>query len=158
MALKRATQIVAQQVVPSADAATDVIAIFGDYTTVAGLAADDVIEMCPLPAGYVPVDVMADVEQIDSDGSPTITLDCGLLSGAFGSTDSARTCAATFISASTVAQAGGIARMSAAGGGRIAPTTADRGVGFKVSAAIATLVVGAKLRLTLRARPQSESV
>ena len=52
-----------------------------------------------------------------------------------------------------MAQAGGIARPTKKDFGLIAPTDADRGIGFKVAAAATTLVVGAKWRLTVLARP-----
>lgn len=134
------------------------ITLVGDYVTVAGIAANDVIEMVNLPAGYVPVDWIVASEDLDSDGTPAITLDAGVISGAAGAADNARTCANEAFAASTVGQAGGIARMDKATGALIAPTTADRGLGLKVAAAADVLVVGAKIRMTVIARPALNGV
>lgn len=158
MALRQATQVVNKLPVPSADSATEVIAVIGDYVVPSGLALNDVVEMCPLPAGYVPVDYLLDVEDTDSNGSPAMALDVGILSGSYGVADNARTCGSEGAAAITTAQAGGIARPTKIGFSRIAPTTGDRGFGIKVQAAAATLTAGAKWRLTLFVRPQVEGV
>lgn len=150
--LRQAIEILALNPVLSADG-LEPVAISGNFVVPAGLALNDVIELAPLPAGYVPLDVTLDSEDADSNGAPAMVLDVGLLSGDFGVVDNTRTCGANFIAASTVAQAGGIARMAAIGSTRIAPTTNDRGVGVLVKAAAATLTVGAKMTLTLWCRP-----
>lgn len=159
MANLKSVQATNASFVPTGNAgnATDTIALFGDYVTLAGLANGDIIEMCPLPAGYVVDDVIVDVEQIDSNGVPTITHDVGIMSGAWGDSG-ARTCGAEFVSAATTARTGGIGRMTVVNGSKVAPSTTTRSIGLKVSAAIATLVVGAKIRLTALLRPQVEGV
>ena len=129
------------------------IVIVGDYVTVAGVAAGDVIEMGVLPAGYVPVDAILASEDLDSNGAPLITLDLGLISGTAGLVDNTRTGGNEAFAASAVGQAGGLARPTKAAFALTAPTTADRGIGVTVAAASATLVVGAMLRLTVIARP-----
>jgi len=151
MALFKATQVTNKVPVPSADGATAVIAIVGDFTIPTGFATNDVVEMGPLPAGYVPVDLIVD----NAACGTTVTSDFGILSGAYNATGT-RTCSAAFASAQAL-QTAGIKRMAAAGGGRIAPTTADRGWGF-VSTTVSTPTVGAVLRATLLVRPQSEGV
>lgn len=156
MALRQSTQVAQKLPVISANG-FEPIAIVGDYTVETGLTLDDVIEMAILPAGYVPVDAILASEDLDS-GTPAITLDLGLISGVAGKDDDARTCGNEAFAASTVGQAGGIARPTKAAFAMIAPTTADRGVGLKVAAAAATLVVGAKMRLTLLARPALHGV
>ena len=149
MALFKATQVVNRVPVPSATGATDVVAIFGDFTIPTGFAANDVVEMGPLPAGYVPVDLIVDNAALGT----TVTADFGILSGDFNATG-ARTCGAQFAAAQAL-QTAGIKRMAAAGGGRLAPTTGDRGWGF-VASAVSTPTVGAAIRATLLVRPQSE--
>lgn len=129
------------------------ITLVGDYVTVAGIIINDVIEMVILPAGYVPVDAILATEDLDSNGAPAITLDLGLISGTAGQVLNTRTCANEAFAASTVGQAGGVARPTKADFAMIAPTDADRGMGLKVAAAAATAVVGAKIRLTVIARP-----
>lgn len=152
MALRQSVQIVQKLPSISADGYASIV-IVGDFTTVAGVVATDIIEMGVLPAGYVPVDVALAVEDMDSNATPTITLDVGLVSGVAGAADNARTSSNEAIAASTIGQTGGLARMAKQDFAFLAPSTADRGVGVKVVGAIATLVVGAKLRLTIIARP-----
>ena len=72
------------------------------YTLTAALAINDVIQSPPLPKGAVVYDVMLAVTDLDTNGTPTITLDVGY----GGDVD-------YFIAASTVGQAGGVARASA---------------------------------------------
>lgn len=157
MALKQSTQIVAGDAVPSA-AGNEAVHLVGDYTVPTGLAANDVIEMVVLPAGYVPIDAVLVAEDLDSNGSPTVTLDLGLISGTAGAADNARTCGTEAFAASTVGQAGGVARPTKKDFGLIAPTDADRGIGLKLAAGAATLVVGAKIRLTVIARAARRGV
>lgn len=159
MANLKSVQATNASFVPTGNAggATDVIPLFGDYVTLAGLANGDIIEMCPLPHGYVLDDFILDMEQVDSNGVPTMTVDVGVMSGAWGD-GGARTCGAEFLSASTAGRTAGITRMTAVNGSKVAPSTTTRSIGLKVSAAIATLVVGAKIRLTALLRPQVEGV
>ena len=156
MALKQSTQVAQKQPVISADG-FEPIAIVGDFTVPATLPQNDVIEMVILPAGYVPVDAILATDELDS-GTPAITLDMGLISGDAGKADDARTCGSEAFAASTVGQAGGIARPTKKDFSHIAPTSADRGYGLKVAAAAGTLVAGAKIRLTLLARPAIHGV
>src|SRR3546814_14466938 len=104
--------------------------------------------MAPLPAGYVPVNVIVD----SADLGTTATASVGLLSAEYRKNTDASTCGAEFMSGKALGTAG-IQRMDVAGGGRIAPTTTDRSGGIKLTA-IATLTEGAAVRLTLLARPQ----
>lgn len=150
--LRQSTEVTRKDPVISANG-YEPIAIVGNYTVGAALAADHVVEMVILPAGYVPVDFVYATEDLDSDGTPAITLDAGLISGTAGSADNARTCGNEAFAASTVGQAGGIARPTKAAFALIAPTDADRGFGVKVGTAADVLVAGAKMRLTLIARP-----
>ncbi|MBX3653200.1 MAG: hypothetical protein KF686_03380 [Ramlibacter sp.] len=150
--LRQSTQVARKDPVISADG-YEPITIVGDYITGAALAASDVVEMVILPAGYVPVDAILATESLDSDGTPAITLDMGLISGTAGAADNARTCGNEAFAASAVGQAGGIARPTKASFALIAPTDADRGFGVKIGTAADVLVTGAKIRLTLLARP-----
>lgn len=148
--LRQSTQVARKDPVLSSDG-TGPIVIFGDIALPAGTVINDVLEMVPLPAGYVPVDVIVDAE--DADSGAALVLNAGIISGDYGVADNARTCGAEFITGSTVGQAGGIARMAVSGGTRVAPTTGDRGIGLKVATAAATLTAGANISMTLLARP-----
>jgi hypothetical protein len=72
------------------------------HTVTAALALNDVIQSPPLPKGAVVYDVVLAVTDLDTGGSPAITLDVG-----YGADPD------YFIAASTAGQAGGIARAAA---------------------------------------------
>lgn len=152
MALKRALQVVNNLPIPVVDRATDAVPIFADYTFDGTEATNDVIEMVPLPAGYVPVDGYADAE----DAGTTVTANCGVLSGNYGVNDAARTCGAQFMSAKALGTAG-IYRFDVLGFSRVAPATNDRSIGFALTS-VTTPTAGAKLRLCVWARPAIEGV
>lgn len=150
MAFKQAKQIVEKLPTISA-CGYETIAIFGDFVTVAGLTANDVIEMAILPAGYVPLDAKLVCEDLDT--GTTLTLDVGVVSGAAGAADNTRTCGNEAIAASVVGQGGGAAVDNKAAFGLLAVSESDRGIGIKLAASAAGLIVGAKIRLTVMARP-----
>lgn len=151
MALFKSTQATRRDPVPTADRAIEIIPIFADYVVAGTEVQNDVIEMAPLPAGYVPVDVIVDTE----DCGTTLTIDCGIMSGAYLD-PAVRTCGAEFMNDKAFGTTG-IYRMDVAGGGRVAPSTTIRSVGFKIDAAVSALTAGAKIRLTLLARPAIEA-
>lgn len=153
MALLRALQVVQNLPVPVVDRATDLLPVFADYTFTGAEATNDVIEMVPLPRGYVPVDGFADAE----DAGTTVTANCGVLSGEYGSTDGARTCGAQFMSAKAFGTAG-VYRFDVVGFSRLAPSSAaDRGLGFALTS-VSTPTAGARLRLVVFCRPAIEGV
>lgn len=161
MALYKALQVAAALPLLNSDAAADLVPLFGDFTVPAGgLAANDVVEMVGLPAGYVPVDMIVDHDDLGT----TLTADFGFLSGNYGSSDPGRTCAAEFLAAADLAAAAGVKRANVPGFTRIAPikggshiglVSGDRGIGFLVKTA-AAVTPGAKIRVTLFYRPQIE--
>ena len=92
----------------------------------------------PFMPGASPLcDNLNGVRKLEDAGAAAIVLDVGLMSGTVGTTTT-RTCGAEYISASTVAQSGGSDRMILKGGFRVATSTADRGIGVKVTTAPAT--------------------
>ena len=94
------------------------------------LAANDTLTGPSIPAGAYLVDVLLMSTDLDTAGSPTITLDVGI-SGS----------AAKFISASTVGQTGGVARMGLTTGLGYSPTS-DTPVIVTVNAAGTTKAAG----------------
>lgn len=132
---------------------SDVVAVRYKYSLAAALALNDRIEMGVLPADHVPVDFVVDCDDLDSNGAPTITLDCGIMSGTPGVADATRTVGTEFLSASTVAQAGGVVRAATVGAFRVAPASTDRSVGFLVKAAPATGATTGDIGITLYYRP-----
>lgn len=149
MANFKSKQATRKDPVPSADG-YEPIAIFADYALTASEASADIIEMVPLPAGYVPVDIIVDT----ADLGTTFTADVGLMSGAYND-EGVRTCGAEFMTGKAFGTTG-IYRMDVAGSGRIAPTTGDRSIGIK-GTTIGTPTAAAVVRLTLICRPQLES-
>jgi hypothetical protein len=107
----------------------------------AALLINDQLEMLVLPAGHVPVDLFYDTDDLDSNGTPLIAFDAGIMTGTPGDTVSARTIGAEFFSADTTPRAGGVARTTRVQGMRIFPVEFDRSVAIKVQAAPATAVV-----------------
>lgn len=153
--LYQAKQIVNNAPLMSADGADDQVCLVGDFVTVAGIVAGDIIEMCGLPAGYVPVD--ATMAAGASVGA-TFTSDCGILSGNYGVADNARTIGNEAWAAATAGQgAAGLQRCNKAALLQLAPADNDRGIGIKV-ATLATLVVGTTVRLNVIARPALDGV
>jgi len=121
----------------------EVIAVRGEFDLavdgIGALVLNDVLQMVKLPAGHVPVDVIVDSDDLDSNATPTIALNVGIIGGDVDA----------FIKVSTIAQAGGIARMDDVAGARIASTQTERYVGITVSTAPATGATTGKIGLTL---------
>jgi hypothetical protein len=106
--LRQSTQVANKQPPMSANGTEDVTLV-GDYVVEAGLVINDVVEMVILPAGYVPSDAAAYLEDTDSNGAPTITLDLGIITGVAGPWTT-RAPAATRASSRMTAKTGGVAR------------------------------------------------
>jgi hypothetical protein len=151
MALFQSKQVASKLPLTESDGAGDAVEYLGEFITTSALANGDVIELVGVPAYHVPVNVQLLTDQVDSNGSPTMTVDWGYISGTFGDGTPAvaRTCGTEFASASTTPiRAAGYISTAATNTalGRSVATTAARGIGIKVAAAIATLVVGARIR------------
>lgn len=139
----------------TAEGANDVIAVRAEYSLSAALVVNDQIEMVCLPAQHVPVDVILDTDDLDSGGSPAITLSVGLFAGTVGDTTLGnRTPDETIIAAATTGQAGGVVRPTLASAFRIAPDKVnDRAIGILVKAGPATGATTGKIGLTVLMRP-----
>lgn len=148
MALFQSKQVIANKAIPASRDGVGMVAIVGDFVVPAGLAANDIIEMVGLPAGHIVLGV--DVHAPDMDTGTTITLDAGVLTGRFGDPVlGSRACGNEFFAASTVAQAGGIARETKSLAG-LSPTTGERGLGLKVAAGATGLTTGGTIRFVAR--------
>lgn len=109
------------------------IAVRGIVVPQAALILNDLLEAVILPAQYVPVDAWIDTDDVDS--ATSMTLDAGVMSGNPGSTLDTRTVTTDFFSASTIGQAGGLARSTRVQGMRITGVDRDRSLGMRVLAA-----------------------
>lgn len=134
--------------VPSA-AGLEVLATRFEIDLVAAdLDANDVGSIGILPAGHVPVGLVYDSDDLDSNGTPTIAASVGFINT--GETDLDGTAWATGITAS---QSGTSAQVTLSPAAlRMAATQTDRKFGVKFTAAAATKAAG-KVGLTLLYRP-----
>lgn len=107
-----------------------------EFVTTASLAAGDIIDLGPLPAGVRVVDSAIISEDVDTNGSPTITMSLGLLNA--GKTDLNGGTNETWITASTVGQAGGTVRATTNASYLLGASATERRLGLKVVAAAAT--------------------
>jgi hypothetical protein len=115
----------------------DLKAVTGSYALTAALVLDDIIQMVRVPAGATVLDVTLKVPDLDSHGSPAITLDVG-----YGGDDD------YWIVANTVGQAGGFIRASATTTVPLAFTSEDT-IDIHVDTAPATGATTGTLYLTV---------
>jgi len=115
----------------------------GVYALAAALILADTIGLCKLPAGHVPVDFILDSDDLDTDGTPAMVVDVGVIGGDVDA----------LIDGSAVCQAGGLARMDAIAGRRLAPSNVDRVIGVTVVTAPATGATTGTIQGTLISRP-----
>ena len=109
------------------------------------LPLNTIIDMGIIPAWTTVTDVTIVADDLDS--GTTIALDVGVISGTPGDIVSVRTIGAEFHSASTIAQAGGVARMTLKTGFRVEPVGYDRSIGVKIQAAATGLATSGKIEL-----------
>lgn len=155
MAFYQSKQIVNNEPLISACGASDTIAIVGDFTTVTGMVTGEIVEMCGLPAGYVPVDVIV---AFDASAGAAFTTDCGVLSGNYASLATRTQGNEAFAANSAGQGAAGLVRAVKPGIVQLAPADNDRGVGLKIVGTLTTLVVGTNVRMTLLARAARNGV
>lgn len=163
MALFQSTAIKNRAPIPTAIDGTDIARITAEWVIpAAGHSAGDIIEMHGFPGGYILIDGIVTYDALDSNGSKTLTIDMGILSGTFRANDASRTIGAEFLSADTTGRAGGVKRIDQVAGfrllGNVGTNTADYqkadvGWGLKINANAATWVAGGLIRATLLVSP-----
>lgn len=102
------------------------------------LALNDIVDIGIIPANHTVSDVIIDTDDLDTNGTPLMSVDVGVLSGTPGDTVSVRTMGNEFFAADTTVRTGGLARMTKSAGLRVAPVGYDRSIGIKITAAAAT--------------------
>ena len=161
MALYQSKQIIALLPVPNPNEAGDETVIISEIVLPVTVSVGDVIEMCGIPDGATVTEVLAFYESADSNGAKTIAFDIGFISGTYAQKLATRTCDASYATADTTAQLGGVNRLSKSSG-YFLPTHTDGatpagnivvGFGLRVSALAATPVVGARIRFVVRVMP-----
>lgn len=126
--------------------AGDVVALVSDITLAAAtdpMATGDIYVAGVLPANMRLIDAMIVAGDIDTATALTLTL-AALLQDFTDIVSNSN-----IITASTVGQAGGVARASVAGGLQVDPSTSDTWIGIKLAAGATGLNAGAKLRVVL---------
>jgi hypothetical protein len=117
------------------DEAGKVLVSDGSYEITAALNVDEqTIALCSLPAGCIPLDFTLIVDDLDSAGSPAIVVDGGGINAAEDAVDQ------IMISASTVAQAGGVARSTLFP--MVAPVETETLFGMHITTAAGTAAAG----------------
>ena len=115
-------------------------------TGIAQLTAGDIMVGCMLPAYHVPVDCMLLADDIDTGANLTLTV-------AQLKQDFTDIVASTnFITASTIGQAGGVARANVVDGLKLESATYDRWIGIKVVVGGAQQAAAALLELVFSYR------
>lgn len=127
----------------SSSEAGEHIAQTGIYDLTAALVVNDTIDMCKLPAGMTIDDLIISTDDLDTGGTPAIVLDVGLYDD-IGSTSSQT----AFITGSTIAQVGGVARLANFAGRKITPVDYDRYIRLKVTTAPATGAVSGRIKVS----------
>lgn len=105
MANFKSKQVAGRRPAPSAMDASGLVHVLGEYLTKAGDAIGDIVEMGPIPAGMVPVDVIVDNGVLGAGA----TLDVGILSGDYLDAG-VRTMGNEFLAAGAAATAGVLRR------------------------------------------------
>lgn len=118
-------------------AGNDVKFATGSYALTAALVVDDIIQMVKVPAGATVFDILMKVPDLDTGGSPAITLDVG-----YGGDDD------YWVAASTAGQAGGLVRATAATAAPLTFTSEDT-IDIHVDTAPATGATTGTIYLTV---------
>lgn len=149
MAQYQGPAVTGKQVIPMDAVANVVLTERFSFVTTAPLAAGDIIEIGQLGPYCHVGDAILMTDDLDTNGTPLVTLDVGIMSGLPGVIDAGRTCGNELFAADVVGRAGGISRMTKIEGFRIATTEEYRSIGVKVVAAPATPVASGS-RITLQ--------
>jgi hypothetical protein len=124
----------------------DIVSFRATHTLSANPAAGDAAHLFDLPPDHVIVDFILDAPDLDTNGAPTVTISVGTL-------NAAKTALVdTFLAASTIGQAGGIARPTLNTAVRMAPSSSPVSIGITFPATCATFAAGT-VGLTVLMRP-----
>jgi hypothetical protein len=115
------------------------------------LGVGDIIDFGIIPANTTVTDLLIDSDDLDSNGSPTLAYDVGVLTGTPGET-TGRTCGTEFFAATNASQSAAVTRMSKGTGFRVAPVGYDRSIGIKITTAAATQPSTGTLALALNVK------
>ena len=130
----KSTNVAGARPVVYPDEAGKVLVSDGSYEITAVLNVDEqTIALCSLPAGCIPLDFTLIVDDLDS-GTPAIVVDGGGINAAEDAVDQ------IMVPASTVAQAGGVARSTLFP--MVAPVETETLFGMHITTAAGTAAAG----------------
>lgn len=158
MATKASKFVTGQLATAYADCVGDCVVNDFFYDALAAeLVLNDVIDIGVLPAGHTVSDAILLSDDLDSNGTPLIALDVGIMTGTPGDTVSARTTGNELFAADVAARTGVSSRMSKVAGFNILPVDYDRSIGVKFQAAPATAAAG-RIRLRVFSNASANQV
>lgn len=123
---------------------SDVVAVrYAVSLTASDLTANNVGAVGILPAGYVPVALFVDADDLDAGATPTIAMSVGVLNAAGNDISTAASDGgAAWGSSITVAQNGGQVAVNSKALARVVAASTDRKIGVKITTAPATAQAG----------------
>lgn len=138
--IKRSSAALGRCAIAYPSIAGHVVAQRFSFAAAAGavLAANDIIELAPIPPNCRVVDIVLDSDVLGAG----VALDVGIMSGQWQDEDPNRTVGSEFFSASDVGVAGGAARPDLASAYKTPASDMARSIGVKVSAAVAAGEIG----------------
>ena len=151
MATYQSKQVAAGAPIPSSDDACSLLGVTAEYVTpTGGLASGAIIEMGPIPPGYIPVDLVVHTGILGT----SVTLDAGILTGEFGTQPAVdRTMGSEFFASAQAAATAVLLRatksFAALSPGDIAAV--PTGWGLKVGGATTSAAI--KIRATMYFQP-----
>lgn len=117
-------------------------AVVYEYAFTSAPALNDIVDLGILPANHTVSDMIIVSDDLDSNASPTIKFDVGIMSGTPGDAVSVRTCGTEFFAADASPQTGSISRMTQKSGFIVPAVGYDRSIGVKINTAAATFAAG----------------
>lgn len=130
-------------------AGEDIVAHF-EFLVSTALADEDIVGLAILPAQHIMTDVLVDVPDLDTNGTPTIDTEFGLFQDvdALTAVDSD-----AYIANSTAGQAAALKRMDVVAGLAIASSNSNQVFGMRVETVPATGATAVTIRGWIKYRP-----
>ena len=150
----KSAYVLAAQPPVTGDAAGDDVTVRYSYSLSAALVVNDIIYMGDLPPNHVPARLVVDSDDLDTNGTPTIVLQAGILNTALTDIDTTKSGGTEWLGTGTVAQAGGTVTAAAKSFYRVPVDDVNQlPMGIKVSTAPATGTTSGTIGFTITYRP-----
>lgn len=106
------------------------------------VATGDILELAPRPPGCRIIDMVLDSDDLDAHETAAISLDIGIMSGAWQDRSQDRTVGAEFFSGATIARTGGVLRPTLITAFRSGISPVATSIGVKIATQAATAQAG----------------